>query len=93
VAACQRAVSSHEFTDWVAYDRLAPLNRTELLIAQLYTLMLNVYRDTKAHPRPFEVEDILTTPAARALEQASDPVIEWNEYLAQLRALARQRPN
>lgn len=91
MAACQRAVSSHEFTDWVAYDRLAPLNRNEVLLAQLYTLMLNVHRDTKAHPRPFEVEDVLTTAAAR--ERPSADQLDWNAYLAQLRATARQRPN
>lgn len=84
-------MTSQEFTAWVAFDQLQPLNRSEVLLAQLYTLTLNVHRDQKAHPRPFTVEDVLLTPAAREAVEATALVQDWNEEIAAMRSAYREK--
>jgi hypothetical protein len=54
-------VSSREFTEWLAYERLHPPeeDRADVRHAHLMTLLANVNRDPKRQPRPWTAEDFL----------------------------------
>lgn len=60
-----------EFTEWAAYLAVEPVGgvRGDLHTAMLMTLLANVNRDRKKHPKPFELGEFLTdfwkTPDAR----------------------------
>ncbi len=75
----------------MAFDQLFPLNRSEVLLAQLYTFMVNAL----AHPKPpLDVRDVLLTPAMKQLEEASVIGQEWAQTLAEMRANSKSRkPN
>jgi hypothetical protein len=60
------AVSSAEFTAWLAYDRLEPFTRGEQLLAQLTALTANIHRDRKKQPIAFTADQFFTPEAARA---------------------------
>lgn len=59
MADCQRWVSSKEFSEWLAYQRLEPFP-AELLDIHLSSLRAehaNANRDSKKRRQPFRVED------------------------------------
>ena len=58
VRQAQREISSSEFAEWIAREQLGGLHtRGETLLAELYTLIANVNRNTKRRPKPFTVAD------------------------------------
>jgi hypothetical protein len=61
VAACQRAVSSREFTEWLTYYRLEPFGAEtdDHRMAQLMALIANVNRDPKRRKTPWTPDDFL----------------------------------
>jgi hypothetical protein len=65
LSACKAAVSSAEFTGWLAYRRLLDERRqmdeakTDLRHASLMTLLANANRDTTKRPKPFTVDEFL----------------------------------
>jgi hypothetical protein len=56
----------------MAYDRLAPFDRQDHLLAQVLTLLANVYRDLKKRPRHYSVEDFLPDPLRSKLLPAEE---------------------
>jgi hypothetical protein len=73
----------------MAYDRLAPLNRTELLLGQLLTLMANVYRDEKRQPQPYRLEQFVWDPAGPDPAEQRHLIAEG--YQKMYAAVARRR--
>lgn len=68
MAACQAAVSSREFTEWLAYARLEPFGAEadDHRMAQLLALVANVNRDPKRRRRPWSPGDFLPQRGLRA---------------------------
>jgi hypothetical protein len=68
VAACQAAVSSREFTEWLAYARLEPFGSEadDHRMAQLLALIANVNRDPARRRRPWTSDDFLPQRGPRA---------------------------
>jgi hypothetical protein len=54
-------VDSHEFTEWMAYNRLEPFGpqRGDLRAAIVAATIANVYRDKKKKPTPFKASDFM----------------------------------
>lgn len=61
VREAQQRVDSHEFAEWMAYDRLEPFGpkRDDMRSAIIASILANVYRDKKRKPSPFTVEDFM----------------------------------
>lgn len=73
MVACQQAVSSREFAEWVAFDSIEPIGTrtTPDLLALLISLLANVYRREGA--RAVLPQDILADPLqARRLSEAEE---------------------
>lgn len=82
----------------MAYETLDPdpAEWTMQLTAQLLTLMANVYRDTTAHPRPYQVAEFLPREqlTATQLELEQESQQRWWKALAEMRArYAARRAN
>lgn len=77
--ACQAAVDSLEFTEWLAYFRLVdgtptPADRrADWRHAEQMTLLANAYRNPKRRPAPFSHAEFLPAPAAPAAADADAP--------------------
>lgn len=61
MAECQRRVSSREFAEWLAYERLEPFGpeRDDLRAALVAAVIANVNRDPKKRRKPYEVSDFM----------------------------------
>ncbi len=61
VAEAQQRISSREFAEWMAFDRVEPIGgrRGDYQTAMLAALLANIYRDPKAHRRPYAVQDFV----------------------------------
>ena len=61
MAACQAAVSSREFAEWIAYARLEPFGpeADDYRLAQLLALIANVNRDPKRRRTPWTPDDFM----------------------------------
>jgi hypothetical protein len=61
VAACRRALSSQEFTEWLAYSCLEPFGpeADDRRMAQLMALVANVNCDPKRRKTPWTADDFL----------------------------------
>ncbi len=61
VAEAQQRISSREFAEWVAYDRISPFGpeRDDLRMGILASLIANVNRDAKKHPKPYKPADFI----------------------------------
>ena len=57
-------MTSREFTESLAFEHLEPdpAGESVRLLGLLVTLMHNVYRDTKAKPVPYTLDDFLPDP-------------------------------
>ena len=60
-------MSSHELTEWMAYEALEPFpaERNDQDIAMLTALIANTNRDPKKRSKPFELVDFLLFKEAR----------------------------
>lgn len=76
-------MSSREFTGWLAFDRLVPLDLSERLIASLLTVTANVHRDKKRTARPYTLETFMPDPHA-------PPPLSPAEQAAAVRAALRE---
>jgi hypothetical protein len=78
----------------MARDRLYPLNTTDMLLAQMLTLMANVNRDTKKRSRPYHMLDFLPDPFEQrtTAEQERRAIAEVQRKLRENYA-ARERSN
>jgi hypothetical protein len=67
----QERLTSREFTESLAFERLEPdpAEMTMHLLAALLTLLANVHRDPKAKPRPYAVDDFLPDPYAPSRQE------------------------
>ena len=80
-------ITSAEFAEWIAYDRISPIGelRADLRSAMLLTLLTNALSDEKAKAarvEDFVLEDLLTSaPPAAAEEQ--DGVEVWQALMVQ----------
>lgn len=56
-----RRMSSREFSEWMAYDRLEGIGqpRDDARFGLLASLIANVNRDRSRHPEPYEVKDFM----------------------------------
>lgn len=73
MAACQAAVSSREFIEWVAFDSFEPIGTrtTPELLAVLVSMQANLYK--KKGDRPVLPQDVLPDPMApQRLSQAEE---------------------
>lgn len=61
VAACQRAISSAEFAEWMAYSRVEPFGAEvdHEMLATLTALFAETHRDEKKRRMPFGTEDFM----------------------------------
>lgn len=61
VQECQRHVSSREFAEWMAYDRLDPIGpeRQDVMLAQIAWLLAETNRNKKKQKKAFKVTDFL----------------------------------
>lgn len=79
-------ITSAEFAEWIAYDRISPIGelRSDIRQAMLLTLLTNALSGEKASParvEDFVLEDLLTSaPPAAAKEQ--DGVEVWQALMA-----------
>lgn len=77
----------------MAYDRLAPLDTLERLVAQLLTLTANVNRDTKRHPAPFSVEEFLPDPFVPTMQERKAHFTAVMAEFEANRQKRKQKPN
>jgi hypothetical protein len=56
-----REMDSEEYAWWLAYDRIEPIGalRSDLMLAQVCSILANVNRDSKKKPTPYELSDFL----------------------------------
>jgi len=61
VARAKREMSAREFTEWQAFAELEPFGdwRGDVRIAMLMSLLANINRDRKAHPKAFSASDFM----------------------------------
>lgn len=91
VSEAQQAISSAEFSEWIAYESLEPdpATWTMQLVAQLLALTANVHRDPRRQSRPYQPADFLPRP----IESEADKAVnrQWVDVLAEMRAAYMQR--
>jgi len=77
ISRCQREISSPEFAEWIAFDRLDPIGRErEDRNAGLVAMMIaNANRDPKAHPEAFGIDECTIHYDRAAIRQESPGVM------------------
>lgn len=75
MAEWQHAMSSHEFTEWIAFSRLQPFGerRADMRMAMMMAQMANIFRDPKSS-KEFTAEDFMPD-----FEKALDEMNEREE--------------
>lgn len=86
----QARLTSREFTESLAYERLEPDSGEETvrLLGLLVTLMHNVYRDRDRKPEPFDFDDFVPDPYGIPKAQR---LAEFRRIDAQMREMAKKR--
>ena len=92
VTECRRWVSSHEFTQWMAYDRLEPIGNDlkilDLHFGQLLSLTANIHSDPKKG-KTMKPEDFMLLPAESEDEEPDDQrVTDSSEMYSIFRSFA-----
>lgn len=61
VRQAQQEISSREFTEWIAYNRIEPFGekRADIRSAIVASVIANVNRDKKKKPSPFKTDDFM----------------------------------
>jgi len=56
-----RLITARQFLTWAAYEELEPFGeeRADYRAASIVQTIVNMNRDTKKHPRPFDIEDFV----------------------------------
>lgn len=72
-------ISSLELAEWMAYDRIEPIDKGDLHTAMLLTLTANANRDPEAQPEPFTVEQFFLDYWKRP--EPEDPDRSWKANL------------
>ena len=84
MAACQRAISSREFAEWIAYDRLSPIGpeRIDIMLASFMALFANANK-AKKHVR-FKINQFL--PPWWKRHDDSEP-LDWRDLKDKVMAM------
>ena len=98
VRQCQQEISSREFAEWIAYNRLEPFGerRADLRTGIVASVIANVNRDKKKRSKPFKAEEFMPEFGSEYTEYVMTPeetAETANRIFGQLAALQGQRPN
>lgn len=87
-------MTAREFTEWQEYCVVEPFlaDRTELMLAQLTSLMANVNRDSKKRRDPYTAADFMLDTRSQTERQIDDMKrIQAKNYFDQLVARAKAK--
>jgi hypothetical protein len=76
VAICQQTISSAEFAEWMAFDKISPISvgdKLDVLFARSDALFAEAHRDRKKRSTPYQVADFLPVWARPKQPQPGDP--------------------
>jgi hypothetical protein len=83
-------MSSHEFAEWLAFDRLDPIGaeRADLRSAIVASVIANTARDERAHPQPYTAaEFMLRFDEGAEPAETHEEAPAWRRSQAAFRAL------
>jgi hypothetical protein len=86
VDALGRSLTAKQFLEWEAYARLEPFNelRADYRAASIATMIANVNRDAKKHPKAYVLEDFVLKYEEKEQGASSQP---WQQKLAIAQAI------